>query len=155
MSKAKRTLQVTLPDFERMFLDEDACKGYLAANRWPEGAVCPRCGNTEVYSLESRPFHWQCEECAVDGYRFSVLVGTIFENTNKDLRDWFCVIHLILTSKKRVTARQVQRDMGFGSYKTAYYMCRRISAGMQDREFHKLMGIVALDETFIGGKARR
>ena len=58
-----------------------------------------------------------------------VIAGTIFENTNKPLRDWFRVIHLMLTSKKGISALQIHRVMGFGSYKTAWYMCHRVRAG--------------------------
>jgi hypothetical protein len=96
---------------------------------------------------------WECPDCREGGaYRFSHLVGTIFENTNVDLRKWFRVIHLMLTSKKGISARQVHRYMGFGSYSTAWYMCHRIRAALQDKEFLKLMGIVEVDETWIGGK---
>ncbi len=56
------------------------------------------------------------------------------------------------TSKKGISARQVHRYMGFGSYKTAWYMCHRIRAAFQDKEFKKLMGIVEVDETYVGGK---
>lgn len=157
MVRTKPIHQMTLMDFERLFPDEDACKDYLAANRWPDGVICPRrrCGNAKVYALESRPHHWQCEKCAENGYRFSVLVGTIFENTNKDLRDWFRVIHLLLTSNKSVSPLQLMSYMDFDSYKTAWYMRRRIRTWMRDPEFHKLMGIVAPDERFIGGKGRK
>jgi hypothetical protein len=100
-------------------------------------------------------FKWECPECREGGaYRFSHLVGTIFENTNVDLRQWFRVIHMMLTSKKGVSARQIHRVMGFGSYKTAWYMCHRIRTALQDREFKKLMGIVEVDETYVGGKAK-
>ena len=70
------------------------------------------------------PFKWECMNCG-DGisYRFSHLVGTIFENTNKPLRDWFRVIHLMLTNKMGISALQIMRYMGFGSYKTAWEMC--------------------------------
>ena len=98
-------------------------------------------------------FKWECPDCREGGaYRFSHLVGTIFENTKIDLRDWFKVIHLMLTAKKGMSAMQIQRIMGFGSYKTAWYVCHRIRAALQDKEFRKLMGIVEVDETFIGGK---
>jgi transposase-like protein len=140
---------MTFAQWEAMFPTEDHCKAYLAKNRWPNGVVCPRCGNTEVYTLTD--FRWQCHACAENGYRFSVIAGTIFENTNKDLRDWFRVIHLMLTSKKGISALQIQRMMGFGSYKTAWYMCHRVRAGLADKNFRKLMGIVEVDETFIGG----
>ena len=88
------------------------------------------------------------------GYRFSHIAGTIFENTNKPLRDWFRVIHLMLTSKKGSCALQVHRMLGFGSYRTAWYMCHRIRAGLANEDFRKLMGIVEVDETFVGGKAK-
>ena len=101
-----------------------------------------------------RAIHWQCELCAVDGYRFSHIAGTIFENTNKPLRDWFKVTHLMLTSKKGMSARQLWRYMGFGSLKTAWYMCHRIRAALVERNMDKLGGIVEVDETFIGGKAK-
>ena len=111
--------QMTAAQFENMFAvgDEDACKAYLKARRWPEGVRCPRCGNPAVYDLHSRKWHWQCTQCAPGGstgYRFSVIAGTIFENTNKPLRDWFKVAHLMLTSKKGMSALQIMRYMGFG-----------------------------------------
>jgi len=149
----KRIHQMTIGQWEAAFPNEDACADYLVSHRWPDGVYCPRCGNADV-ATHAKPYHWQCRECLSDGYRFSVLVGTIFENTNKPLRDWFRVIHMMLTSKKGVSALQVFRVLGFGSYKTAWYMCHRIRAGLVDKDFRQLMGIVEADETFIGGKAR-
>ncbi len=155
MSKSKKRIhQMTVAQWEAAFPNEDACAAYLVAHRWPEGVRCPRCGNPAVYDLPSRKWHWQCEKCAPDGYRFSHIAGTIFENTNKPLRDWFRVMHLMLTSKKGISALQIYRMLGFGSYSTAWYMCHRIRVGLQDRAFRKLMGIVEVDETFIGGKAK-
>ncbi len=143
--------QMTIPQWEKAFPTEEACRDYLTRHRWPSGAVkCPRCGNSSVYHL-AREYCWQCHECAPQGYRFSVIAGTIFENTNKPLRDWFRVIHIMLTSKKSVSALQIHRQMGFGSYKTAWFMCHRIRAGLAHEEFRKLMGIVEVDETHIGG----
>src|ERR1700730_3813469 len=157
MARAKQPKavhQLTAAQFERMFPDEDACKAYLKARRWPEGVVCPRCGNPAVYDLPSRSWHWQCTQCAPGGstgYRFSVIAGTIFENKNKPLRDWFKVVHLMTTSKKGISALQIQRQLGFGSYNTAHLMCHKIrSAMIQPQE--KLGGIVEVDETYVGGK---
>ena len=147
---AQFTKQMTVSEFEALFPDDDACKTYLMRRRWPDGVRCPRCGNDKVAELKARPFHWQCKACAPNGYRFSVLVGTIFENTNIGLRDWFRVIYMMLTGKKGVAALEVQRVMGFGSYSTAHYMCHRIRAGLVDPEFRKLMGIVEADETYVG-----
>ena len=90
--------------------------------------------------------------CAGNGYRFSCIAGTIFENTNKPLRDWFKVTHLMLTSKKGMSALQIMRFMGFGSYKTAWGMCHKIRAALVERDMEKLGGIVEVDETCIGGK---
>jgi transposase-like protein len=154
--RPKPVHQMTEREFETRFPigDEDACKAYLMARRWPQGVHCPRCGNPGVYDLHSRKWHWQCAQCAPGGntgYRFSVIAGTIFENTNKPLRDWFKVTHLMLTSKKGISALQIQRQMGFGSYKTAHGMCHKIrTALMQPME--KLGGIVEVDETYVGGK---
>jgi transposase-like protein len=151
--QSKQIMQMSVTQFETAFPNEDACDRYLVAQRWPDGPYCPRCGSTSVYPLQTMQYRWECPDCRQGGaYRFSHLVGTIFENTNVDLRQWFRVIHLMTTSKKGISARQVHRYMGFGSYKTAWYMCHRIRAAFQDTEFKKLMGIVEVDETYIGGK---
>ncbi len=157
MSKPQFTRQMTLAEFDALFPTDDACKAYLMRRRWPDSVVkCPRCGNDKVWTLRARPFHWQCSQCGeTEGrheYRFSVLVGTVFEDTKIGLRDWFRVIHMMLTSKKGVAALEVQRVIGLGSYRTAHYMCMRIRVGLVDPEFRKLMGIVEVDETYIGGK---
>jgi transposase-like protein len=149
--RPKAVHQLTIPQFEAMFPDEDACRAYLVARRWPEGVCCPRCGNPAVYDLPSRKWHWQCEQCAPDGYRFSHIAGTIFENTNKPLRDWYRVVHMMLTSKKGISALQVKRVMGFGSYETAWLMCHKIRVALTE-DIEQLGGIVEVDETFIGGK---
>ena len=152
---AKRIQQLTAAQFEGLFPNEDACDAYLVAHRWPDGVRCPRCGSERVYPLKTMKWKWECPDCREGGaYRFSHLVGTVFENTNVDLLQWFKVIHLMLTSKKGISALQVQRFMGFGSYKTAWYLCHRVRAALQDKEFKKLMGIVEVDETYVGGKGK-
>lgn len=156
MSDKPKIQQMTIAQFEAMFPDDDACKAYLRDTRWPDGVVCcPRCASVRVYELSTMPFKWECPDCREGGaYRFSVLVGTIFENTNKSLREWFRVIHLMLTSKKGISALQVKRYMGFGSYETALNMCNKVRTALMDAEFTKLLGIVEVDETFVGGKAK-
>jgi transposase-like protein len=154
--RPKPVHQMTEREFETRFPigDDDACAAYLKARRWPQGVVCPRCGNPGVYDLHTRKWHWQCTQCAPGGstgYRFSVIAGTIFENTNKPLRDWFKVVHLMTTSKKGISALQIQRQLGFGSYGTAHSMCHKIRAAMIEPQ-KKLGGIVEVDETYVGGK---
>ena len=149
--KPKLTLSQTMERFST----EEACKQYLQDRRWPNGVQCPRCNNEKVYALKARPFHWLCKAKTCggrNGYRFFVISKTIFENTNYPLKTWFQVIYLLLQSKKGISALQVQRMIGSGAYKTAWYMCHRIRAAMKDGGFGKLMGEVEVDETYIGGK---
>ena len=130
--RPKPVPQMTTPQFEAAFPDEEACKAYLAARRWPFGVRCPRCGKGErIHPVKSMPFKWQCYNCAPTGYRFSVIAGTIFENTNKPLRDWFRVVHYMLASKKGMSSLQIQRMMGFGSYETALTMTHKIRAALR------------------------
>ena len=153
MATKKHIHQLTSAQFEQFFPNEEACCAYLVGKRWPKGVRCPRCRAENPTELKGNPWHWQCYECAKDtSYRFSHITGTIFENTNKPLRDWFKVTHLMLTSKKGMSALQIYRYMGFGSYKTAWYMCHRIRAALAKRDFDKLGGIVEMDETYVGGK---
>jgi transposase-like zinc ribbon protein/ISXO2 transposase-like protein len=146
--------QMTAAQFDALLRTEEDCTEYLIVRRWPQGVICPRCGNPKVYPLASG-HHWQCTQCAPGGsagYRFSHLAGTIFENTNKPLKDWFRVIHLMLVSKKGMSALQIYRYMGFGSYETAWLMCHKVRVALTE-DIHKLGGIVEVDETLVGGDA--
>ncbi len=146
--------QMTLGQFEQMFPDEESCRVYLASRRWPNGVRCPRCQNDHVYLSKARPWHWQCKKCGKNNrapYRFSLRTGTIFEESKKPLIQWFKVLHLLVVSKKGISALQIHRMLGYGSYRTAWYMCHRLRAAMNDPEFRQLMGIVEVDETYIGG----
>jgi transposase-like protein len=148
--RPKPVPQMTVAQFEKKFPNEDACRAYLQACRWPAGVRCPRCGNDEVFPVKSMPFKWQCYSCAPNGgYRFSVIVGTIFENTNKPLRDWFRIVHYMLASNKGISAVQIHR-MGFGKYETAHSMYHKIRAALIEPEA-KLGGIVEVD-TLRGGR---
>jgi transposase-like protein len=154
-----KTSPRTLADVDRMFPTDADAKTYLQARRWPNGVKCPRCGNEKVYTLKARPFNWLCKspkclKASKTGYRFSLYVGTIFENTNYGLKTWFKVLYLMLQSKKGMSALQIKRMLGMGSYRTAWYMAHRLRAGLMDPEFRRLMGVVEVDETFIGGKDR-
>ncbi len=137
-----------------MFPDEEAARTILFSHRWPDTVKCPRCHKSEhVYKI-AQPWKWECwnAECASGhSYRFSLIAGTIFENTNYPLRTWFWVLFLMVTSKKGISALQIHRTIGSGSYKTAFYMCHRLRAAMI-RVVN--MGIVEVDETYIGGANR-
>jgi transposase-like protein len=160
MARAKRRTkrpkavhQLTAAQFDALFKTEDDCIRYLIARRWSEGVRCPRCKNAAVYTLGFQKWHWQCTQCAPGGntgYRFSHLTGTIFENTNKPLRDWYKVVHLMLVSKKGMSALQICRYMGFGSYKTAWLMCHKVRVALIE-DVERLGGVVEVDETYVGG----
>jgi transposase-like protein len=111
--------EMTILQIKALFPDDNACKAYLASRRWPDGVRCPRCGHADVYSLPA--FNWQCHACNPNGYRFSVLIGTIFENTKIPLKDWFLTIHMMLSGQTDVAAIKVQRTIGLGSYRSAWF----------------------------------
>lgn len=148
----------TIDAFDRQFSSEDSCKQFLADMRWPQGVRCPRCNSEKVYALKARPFHWLCKnkECGGrNGYRFSVITHTIFQDTKIPLKLWFKVGYLMLVSKKGVSALQIHRVI-FGEnsgsdYHTSWYMCHRWRAAMKGDAL-KLTGEVEVDETYIGGK---
>jgi hypothetical protein len=134
---------------ERGSLQEISASASLAGRH-----SLPALRRYDYFPGRNNAFKWQCYVCAPNrGYRFSVIAGTIFENTNKPLRDWFRVVHLMLASKKGMSALQIQRLTGFGSYETAHSICHKIRAALIAPEA-KLGGIVEVDETYIGGKAR-
>lgn len=153
MKTTRKYRPLTMAQFEARFPTEDACRRYLMRRRWPADVCCPRCGSLKVYELPSRPWHWQCHDCAPNGYRFSVLVNTIFENTKVPLKGWFKVIYLMLAGKKSMSALQIHRMMGFGSYRTAWKMRHKVRVALGNVEFRKLVGFVDVDEAHVGGKA--
>src|SRR5229473_87305 len=147
---------LSLRQIHEEFKTQDQCMAELVRLRWPNGARCPRCSSEKVWKLASRKWNWLCKQCTKSGYRFSPLVGTVFENTNYPLPIWFEVIYLICQSKKGMSALQIQRMLKENgrptAYKTAFYICHRVRAMLTTDEFPKLMGQVEVDETGIGGK---
>jgi transposase-like protein len=151
---------MTFQAFMATFPDETACRQFLADRRWPKGVTCPRCGKANsVYALKKLPFRWECanKECRKgNAFRFSVTAGTIFADTKVPILTWFKVLYTMLQAKKGISSLQIRR-MYFGersSTHTAWYVCHRLRAGMREPEFRQLMGIVEVDETFVGGKEK-
>ena len=144
----------TLDAFDRRFPDEKSCRLALQAARWPDGVRCPKCGTDKVYALKSKPFYWLCKACG--NHRFSVISDTIFENTKKPLLIWFKVAYLMLVAKKGRSALEIHRtiygDPFTADYHTTWYMCTRLRAAMRNKEWGKLMGVVEIDEVYLGGK---
>jgi transposase-like protein len=145
---------MNLNELLERFPNEDACKRFLVAKRWPDEKVtCPRCGTDEKVYKVKRPWRWICKSCNKNGYGFSPLTGTVFEDTKYPLRTWFIVAFLMLHSKKGMSARQIHRTVfkKTASYETVWYMCTRIRAAMMNDEFGKLTGTIEMDETYVGG----
>ena len=130
---------------------DDKCREALEALRWPDGVSCTRCGGRDLRNLVNQN-RWECKSC---GYQFSVMSGTIMHDSHLPLRKWFLAIYLMCESKKGISANQMKRTLGV-AYKTAWYLCHRIreAMGNDPLEGPTLIGIVEVDETFVGGKAR-
>ena len=88
------------------------------------------------------------------GYQFSVTSGTIFHDSHLPLPKWFAAIYLMIESKKGISANQMKRTLDIGSYRTAWYLCHRIRAAMNEMNAEQLSNIVEVDETFTGGKRK-
>ena len=142
-------LPKTLQEAIIYFADPDTCTEFLAAVRWPEGPVCPRCGGKEHGYISTRRI-WRCKSCRRE---FTVKLGTIFEDSPISLQKWLPAVWLIVNSKNGISSYEVARSLGV-SQKTAWHMLHRIRLAMQSGSFEKLSGHVEVDETFIGGKAR-
>ena len=140
---------MNLPELIEQYGTEDRCREYLEDLRWPNGVFCARCGEMSTSWIEKRKQH-ECNACR---YQFSVTAGTVFHDSHLPLWKWFLAIYLIGESKKGISAKQLQRTLGV-SYKTAWYLGHRIRSAMEEDSPVPLHGIVEIDETFIGGKAR-
>src|SRR4029077_12469507 len=130
-------------------LTDTQAREYLENIRWPNGPVCPHCGSTNVTRMQGeahRPGTIQCNngDCRE---QFTVTVGSVMESTRIALVKWAMGFHMMCSSKKGISALQLQRNLGFGSYKTAWFMCHRIRLAMQPAVTPALSGIVERDET--------
>ena len=143
------------------FRDEDAAREHIEKIRWPEGPVCPHCGVlNEASRVTPRPESkkpvrkgvWWCRSCEK---QFTVTVGTIFEDSHIPLHKWLLAIHLMLSSKKGISAHQLMRNLEIGSYRSAWFMAHRIRWALTQEPVTDLLdGEVEMDETYFGGKPR-
>ena len=138
---------------------EDEAREMLEALRWPDGAVCPHCGNKESYKLIAKSDSkkavrngvYKCKTCRK---QFTVTVGTIFEGSHIKLTNWLMAIYLMCSSKKGISAHQIHRTLGI-TYKTVWFMAHRIRFAMIQEPLAELIkGEVEADETYIGGKEK-
>ncbi|MBL8592530.1 MAG: IS1595 family transposase [Devosia sp.] len=136
-----------LPTFIARFGTDEACRDYLFHQRWPGGFRCRACGHGEAWALARRNIY----ECAACGRQHSLLKGTIFEQTKTGLARWFLAIYLVTSSKGGIAATELQRQMGFGSYQTAWSWLHKIRKAMVRRDRQPLHDRVEADETYVGG----
>jgi transposase-like protein len=139
------------------FTDEDKARELLEASRWPNGPVCPFCGQLDtVKPLGGKsmgPGWYFCNDCRE---KFTVRVGTLYERSHIPLHKWLLATHLIVSSKKGMSALQISRMLGI-TYKSAWFMCHRIREQMTPAKRGPIGGsnrVVESDKTVIGGKAK-
>lgn len=134
--------------FEK-FPTEKKCIDHLEKIKWPNKPICPYCGKSENTPVKEELRH-KCNKCNAS---FSVTVGTIFHQTHLPLQKWFLAIALILNAKKGISSRQLARDLKVNK-DTAWSMQMRIRQALVDSP-SLLLGVVEMDETYIGGKPRK
>jgi transposase-like protein len=139
--------EINLVNLIERYHSEGSCRARLEELRWPDGIECPRCQSKNVAHIEDR-HQYQCRSCR---YQFSVTAGTIFHDSHLPLWKWFLAVYLIIESKKGISANQLKRTLDV-NYKTAWYLCHRIRAALNEVDAQLLKGIVESDETFVGGK---
>ena len=136
-----------LPSFLERFGTDAQCREYLFRARWPEGFRCAGCGHDRAWAHKARLI----DECAACGKQHSLLAGTIFEQTKTGLARWFLAIYLVTSSKGGISAMALKRQMGFGSYQTAWTWLHKIRRAMVRPDREPLNQRVEADETYVGG----
>ena len=139
---------MNLIELTKRFPSDDRCRELLERLRWPDGPECPRCKSRELARLNGKLL-W-CGKC---DYQFGVTVGTVFHDSHLPMITWFAVTLLLCEAKKGMSACQIQRTLGIGSYKTAWYLCHRIRSAMTEADRKPLTGTVEMDECYLGGRA--
>jgi transposase-like protein len=140
-------------------LSEEQAREWFEGIRWPHGPVCPHCGSVEALKLKGktvRPGLYKCHGCE---HQFTATINTILEDSHLPIRTWLMAFAILCSSKKGVSALQLQRQLGLGSYRTAWHLCHRIRHAMSKEPLACLLGkgggIVEVDETYVGGKPRK
>ena len=139
------------------FNNDEAARDFLEGIIWPNGTVCPHCSgterNTRSQAASHRPGVWNCGDCRS---QFTVTVGTVFERSKVPLHKWVLANHLMCSSKKGMSALQLQRTIGV-TYKTAWFMFHRLREAMSGNDTGMMGGnggIVEADETYWGNSNR-
>ena len=139
---------LSLSEFLQCFPSEDECYQYLAKKRLPNGFRCPKCGQDAAYYLSAYK-RYQCTTCR---HQTSLTAGTVFHKLRQPLVILFWAVYLIATTKKGLSALELQRKLGLKSYRTAWTLLHKIQSAMASSQAFPLTGTVEVDETYIGGR---
>jgi len=141
----------SLISFQRAFASEEACADHLRQIRWPDGFVCPRCGNREAWYVRTRAV-LDCKRCRT---KTSVTAGTILHKTRTPLLKWYWLIYRMAMDKVGLSVAEMQRLLDITDYKTVWLMAHKIRKAMADRDcLYSLAGLVEMDESFFGPSGR-
>lgn len=155
--------ELNLITLAQQYSDEDKARGLLETMLWPNGPVCPHCRNrTEkaIYRLEpkegTKTVQKGLYKCGACRKKFTVRVGTIFEDSHLPISKWLMAFFILSSSKKSISANQLSRMLKI-TYKASWFMAHRIRFAMgQEMPLYRLLkGVVEADETFVGGKGDR
>jgi len=139
-------------------LTEDEARKILEDIRWPDGIICPHCSGNNIVRIQgkSKRVRDGLLRCKDDRKQFTVTTGTIMHGSHITLRQWVQAFYSICSHKKAVSSLQLQRNLGLGSYKSAWHLSHRIRFAMSQEPFKDMLeGIVEVDETYVGGKPRK
>ncbi|MDE2013074.1 MAG: IS1595 family transposase [Alphaproteobacteria bacterium] len=141
----------SLLEFQRRFPDESACAAYLVAARWPDGFICPDCGGLRACLLTTKAHTYQCSACHK---QTSVTAGTVMHGSKLSLTAWFWAAYLMATHSNGISARQLWRQLGLGSYKSAWLLCAKLRRAMVNPQRDLLAGLIEVDETQISYRTK-
>jgi ribosomal protein L37AE/L43A len=141
---------LSMGQFMERYGTEEKCHAAVVALRWPDGFVCPDCGETRHCAFERKGLtYWQCSACRE---QTTVMCGTIFEATKLPLTTWFLAMHLLTQAKNNVSALELKRHLGV-RYKTAWLLKHKLMQVMSEREASRqLDGRVEIDDAYLGGE---
>lgn len=138
-------------DFQKEFSTEEKCREYLEQQRWNGTPACPFCGSINVHRFPNGKI-FKCREKGCRS-KFSVTVGTIYENTKIPLTKWFLATYILSVHSKGISSLQLASWLGV-TQKTAWHLNHRIRVMLTDTAPELLEGIVEVDETYVGGSLK-
>src|SRR5271167_49351 len=139
----------SLTEFQSAFPDEASCAAFLFERRWPDGFVCPACGNARAAALRSRAYTYECYGC---GRQTSITAGTALHRTKLPLTVWFWAAHLMATHSNGMSARQLEDQLGL-TYTTAWLLTQKLRRSMVNPDREPLEGVVEVDQAEIPFRA--